>query len=102
MEQKREDTYELTRILFRQLDFLSRTLGAYKLSRHKEAIIGILEFIADNQDLFTSNFQEKTRFVTKYFNQLGGVKPIAYQDRTFFKLSLEIVRSDIQSLNVNT
>lgn len=41
----RSNKYELTEILFNQRDFPFRTLGTYEIGRHKEAVIGILEFI---------------------------------------------------------
>ena len=87
--------YELTEILFRQLDFPTRTLGTYKLGRHKEAVIGILEFIKENEKLFSTSFEKKTRFVTKHINQIGGVKPISYYDRHFFKKELQKISLNI-------
>lgn len=90
--------YELTKILFRQLDFPTRTLGTYKLGRHKEAVIGILEYIKENEGLFSTGFEKKTRFVTKHINHIGGVKPISYYDRTFFKSELQKISENISSL----
>lgn len=90
--------YDLTKILFRQLDFPTRTLGTYKLGRHKEAVIGILEFIQENEELFKTKFEDKTRFITKYLNIIGGVKPISYYDRYFFKSELQKVYGSISSL----
>ncbi|WP_410220973.1 DUF6339 family protein [Pedobacter sp.] len=84
-----KNKYELTEILFRQLDFPTRTLGTYKLGRHREAVIGILEFIQENENLFKTKFEYKTRFITKHLNVIGGVKPITYYDRHFFKSELE-------------
>ncbi len=97
-EAKGENKYGLTKILFRQLDFPTRTLGTYKLGRHKEAVLGILEFIQENEDLFKTKFEDKTRFVTKHLNVVGGVKPIAYYDRQFFKSELEKVSGNISAI----
>jgi len=97
-DEGRSDKYELTRILFRQLDFPTRTLATYKLGRHKEAVIGILEFIKENDSLFKNKFQDKTRFVTEHLNFVGGVKPISYYDRSFFKAELEKVSSAISAV----
>ena len=72
-ENRETNKYELTEILFRQLDFPTRTLGLYKLGRHKEAVIGILEFIQENEHLFKNKFQEKTRLVTKHLNLIRGL-----------------------------
>lgn len=94
----RNDPYELTKILFRQLDFATRTLGVYELGRHKEAVIGILEFIKENESLFSSGFEQKTRYITKFINQIGGLKPIAYQSREFFTGALSSVSDEIKQL----
>ena len=96
----RKDKYELTRILFRQLDFPTRTLGAYKLGRHKEAVIGILEYISENELLFKAKFEEKSRFITKYLNRIGGVKPLSYYDRNYFKNELKKIESEIFLLSL--
>lgn len=97
-ESRGENKYDLTKILFRQLDFPTRTLGTYKLGRHKEAVIGILEFIEGNSKVFETKFEQKTRFVTKHLNLLGGVKPISYYDRSFFKTELEKIMNDISEI----
>jgi len=98
IDRERKDKYELTKILFRNRDFPFRTLGTYRLGRHKEAVIGILEFIAENDQLFKGNFEDKTRYITKYLNQMGGVKPIAYYERGFFKSELAKNSSSIESV----
>jgi Family of unknown function (DUF6339) len=98
VDEERNDKYELTRILFRQLDFPTRTLGTYKLGRHKEAVIGILEYIQENEELFKNRFEDKTRYITKYLNLVGGVKPLAYYNRSFFKAELEKISDKIQTV----
>ena len=98
IDEYRKEKYELTKILFRHQDFVNRTLGAEKIGRHKEAVIGILEFIQENEELFKSKFEPKTRFVTKHLNVIGGVKPISYFDRTFFKDELAKVADSIAAV----
>jgi len=95
-DETRTDPFELTKILYRQLDFATRTLGLYFLARHKEAVYGILEFILQNPDLFKNKFEDKSRFLTKYINQIGGTKPLSYFKRDFFKNSLHSVKSKIE------
>lgn len=97
-EARINDKYELTKILFRQLDFSTRTLGTYRLGRHKEAVIGILEFIKENEKIFSTAFEKKTRFLTKHLNLVGGIKPISYFDRNFFKLELQKVSANIAAM----
>ena len=97
-ESRGEKKYELTKILFRQLDFPTRTLGTYKLGCHKEAVVGILEFIQENEILFKSNFQDKVRLITMHLNLIGGVKPIAYYNRSFFKTELQKIFQNIKNM----
>jgi len=89
---ERENPYELTGVLYRQLDLATRTLGTYKLARYRPAVHGILEFMLDNDPLFRDRFEAKQRFVTKHLNQVGGVKPLPYFDKTFFKETLQRAR----------
>lgn len=98
IDKERSNKYELTKILFRNRDFPFRTLGTYRLGRHKEAVIGILEFIVDSKPLFVNKFEDKTRYLTKYLNQLGGVKPIAYYNREFFTSALTGISSIISKI----
>jgi len=98
VDEERENKYELTEIFFRNLDFPTRTMGTYKFGRHKEAVLGILEFIQENEDLFKSKFQNKTRFVTKHLNVIGGVKPLSYFKRDYFKSELAKVSDLIFSI----
>ncbi len=88
----RSDPYELTSILYRQLDLATRTLGTYKLARWKPAVLGILEFLKEKDALFSDHFEAKQRFVTKYLNQLGGVRPVAFFQKDFFKSVLNGAR----------
>lgn len=98
VDEERENKYELTKIFFRQLDFPTRTMGTYIFGRHKEAVIGILEFIQENEDLFKNKFEPKTRFVTKHVNVIGGVKPLSYFKRDFFRSELEKVSDAISAI----
>jgi len=97
-DETREDRYELTKLIYRQLDVPQRTLGTYNLARHKEAVIGILEYIQQNPATFKNNYQNKLRFVTRYLNQIGGTKPISYFHRDFFKSSLHAVKDKIEAI----
>jgi hypothetical protein len=95
-EENTENPYHLTEVLYRNVDFATRTLGTYNLSRHKEAVIGILSFIKNNPHLFENRFEDKSRFITKYINLIGGTKPVGYMKRNYFEQSLEAVTTKIQ------
>lgn len=96
-DETRTDPFELTKVLYRQLDFATRTLGTYRLARHKAAVNGILEYILQNPILFDDKFEPKSRFLTKYINQIGGIKPLSYFGKDFFKTSLEAISPKIKS-----
>ena len=98
VDNEKENKYELTEVLFRQLDFVTRTLGTYNLGRHKEAVIGILQFIKDNEEIFASKFEKKSRYITKYLNLVGGAKPLVYFDRNFFINELNKIKSKINEI----
>jgi hypothetical protein len=99
VDEDRDDKYELTKILFRQRDFAFRTLGSYKLGRHGEAVKGILEFILENEDLFETRFELKSREVTKFLNLYGGTKPLVYFKKDDFKEVLHANRQIIENVN---
>jgi len=97
IDENRPDKYELTKILFENQTFRTRTFGNYKLVRHKEAVIGLLEFCLENKNLFT-NFEKQHQILTEHLNVVGGVKPLAYCDRSFFKSELEKVKGLISTI----
>lgn len=96
IDKNRADKYELTRILFKNQTFRTRTFGNYRLVRHKEAAIGLLEFCLENESLF-SNFEKEHQVLTEHLNKIGGVKPISYYDRNFFKSELQKVLTAISA-----
>ena len=99
IDEGRDDKYELTKeLLINRRDFAFRTLGTYKLGRSKETVIGILEFIKENENLFSTKFEKKSRFITKHLNQIGGIKSIPYFNKVFFKKELEAISDKINSL----
>lgn len=95
VDKKKADKYELTKILFRQRDFAFRTLGTYKLGRHREGVKGILEFIEENETLFSTKFEAKTREVTRFLNIYGGTKPIPYFGKDAIK---EILKTNLDRI----
>lgn len=79
--------YEITDFLFNQIHY--RELVGSTLFRHKEAVIGIIEFLMENPEIANSYAKWRIRFIMKYFNQLGAVKVLSYFKRDFFKAELE-------------
>lgn len=96
VDDKREDKYALTKILFKQEDLRTRTLGTYTLLRHKPATVATLRFIESHMDsTFSHSFQNRCRYMTKYLNYLGGCRLLSYMDEDFFTEMLNKKNDDI-------
>ncbi len=87
-EREKQNPYELTEILFKNFSFRTKNFGQSKVFRHKEAVIGVLEFIKEN-DIHQNHFEINGQAITTYVNLLGGIKPLSYFDRQWFKTQLE-------------
>lgn len=88
VDETREDKYELTKVLFQQDSIRTHYFGNSITFRHREAIIGILEFLVENPDVSRVHFNSRCIYIAQYFNRLGAVKQLAYMDRNFFKEEL--------------
>lgn len=93
-ERGNDNRYELTRILFRDLDLVTRTLGTYQLGRLPTAIKGILGYVADHPDDFESSFEPKMRYIMKHFNSIGGVLRLGCLDAAFYGNELDRVKPE--------
>lgn len=88
IDNTRDNKYELTEVLFSNETFRSRVFGSSLLIRHKDAAMGILEFILENKEKFIG-FETKGRDVARHFNQLGAYKVLSALDKDFFKMEME-------------
>lgn len=79
-----EDKYEWTKYLFKNTEFRTSSFGELPLIRHSEAMKGILRFVRDNEDMFSSGFNAKARYMRHLFNILGGYKNLASLPSDFF------------------
>lgn len=84
-----EHQYDLTKILFENQTFRTRTFFTYKIARHEAALIGVLEFMQEHWDVFKNQLEAKADYVTTYFSRLGTTKHLLYMDKEFFKSELE-------------
>lgn len=83
IDESRDNKYELTEVLFRNYTLRYIRLGAGKVIQHKEAAIGILQYIKEHEESITS-LETVANGLTSYFNKLGAVKQLAAMDRDFF------------------
>lgn len=93
-EDAKEDKYKYTEQIFR--DYTLRTnFAQYSFARHKEAVIGYLQFMIDNPDVFSTSFKDKNRFITKHFNKVGGTRLLSTLPRDYFYEELCSIKSQI-------
>jgi len=85
-DESREDKYELTKILFRNQTLRTRTLGTYKFFRHREAVLGFLEFFKENQ---FREIEKTHQIFTEYINLLGGFRELAALNKEDYKRELQ-------------
>ncbi len=88
-ERGEEKKYDLTHILFRNLDLPTRTLGTYELGRLPAAVKGVLGYVFDHPDLFKENYEAKMRAIMRLLNAIGGVVQLGCMDEAFFRLRIE-------------
>jgi hypothetical protein len=83
VDDERANRYELTEMLFKNYTLRYIRLGVGKVIQHKEAALGILQYLKDNENKITS-MESVANALTSYFNKLGAVKQLTYLDRDFF------------------
>lgn len=83
VDSQRDDKYELTKLFFKNDTLRTRQLGSARFARYKPAIIAVLEFIKENN--LDNNLEEASRSVVPYINLLGGIRPLAYFNKEWFK-----------------
>jgi len=78
------DPYIYTRTLFKYYDMRSINFANFKMFRNKEQVKGILKCIGEHPEIFDIYSQNRVRYVTKYFNRLGGTKQLIALPWEFF------------------
>jgi len=85
VDEERDNKYELSEFLFKNQEFRTYSFGELPLIRHREAMIGVLEFLMENPNLFDNGFNAKARYIRLLFNIIGASKNISSLPRGFFK-----------------
>lgn len=98
-DESRNNPHELTEVLFTSQDFRTLRFGELGLIRHKPAMIGVLEFLIENNEIMSNAFDARGQFISRYFNLIGGTKPLAYMDKQFFKNTLEKIKDKLLMIN---
>ena len=56
----------------------------------------------ENPDVMENAFDARGQFISRYFNMLGGIKPLAYMEKEYFKKVLTDIKPsllNIKSIN---
>jgi hypothetical protein len=73
--------FELTNEYFSMLDY-TRHLTGGQIGRCKNIVHGVLEFVITNPKLFSKYKAEKVRWIMRYINRMGGIKPLSALSKT--------------------
>lgn len=99
IDETREDKYELTRTMYNcGQDWRIMRFGELALVRNQESMIGVLEFLTENPEIYRENFDARGQFISRYFNVLGGAKQLSSLDRNQFKTILYKLKDRILSI----
>lgn len=86
IDSTKSNQYELTEVYFQNNRYRTVMPGGSSFVRHKEALLGILEFIKENNLQPTKILGDE---ISRFVNLLGGTKPLSFFDREWFKEQLE-------------
>lgn len=92
-ETNEDNPYELTEILFRDYSFRVNWFSIFL--RMKNGLLGVLKFIKDNEDLFSSHFRIRSRYLAQYINRMGAVRNLSYLTREQFYAECEKIKGNI-------
>lgn len=88
VDEERRNKYELTEMLFKNYTLRFIRFGVGKVIQHKEAAIGILQFLKDYESEIPS-MENVANGLASYFNKLGAVKQLTYLNRDYFYNEME-------------
>lgn len=90
-----EEKYHYTKYFLKRLDWRQRRMGASTLFRHKEAVIGILDYLEKNVKDY---FEGRANFIIMYFNKQATMKQLAVLKREDFYRELESISNSINAV----
>lgn len=86
MDSSLPDPYKLSSIYFQNNRYRTVSIGGSSFVRHKEALLGILEYIDEKKLQTTAELGDE---ISKFINLIGGTKPLSFFDRNWFKIQLQ-------------
>lgn len=99
MDETRDNPFELTGVYFKCGQDFHQRFGELSLIRHKEAMVGVLEFLKNHDYLIEKGFDPKGQFISRLFNNIGGTKLLSSLPREYFTEVLEKKLSIIENIS---
>lgn len=96
-EKNGKDPYELTRVFFKNYSFRVKWITV--LFRISNALKGILEYLLVHPEVMESHFENRIRFICKYFNMLGASKQLSALSKEYFMGEMEKLHPIILSIH---
>ena len=93
--------YKYTDFLFKDYNLRTSFMGRYVSFRHKEEIKGILDFLMEDEEIYSEHFRQRFRYISQYFNRLGATKQLISLDRSFFYDQLKLMRDEILMIHTD-
>lgn len=98
-----DERYWLTRQLFINQTFRTRTFFTYRIGMNREALKGTLIFMNKNPELFKRGAGEaRLDYIRKYFGRLGATKELIALGHDFFERELEKKKSAFELITDTT
>jgi hypothetical protein len=88
-DEDRDNPYELTEVYFNCGQDFHQRFGELTLIRHREAMVGVLEFLKDHPELTAKGFDPRGQYISRLFNSVGSYKLLSNMDKDYFKKTLE-------------
>lgn len=96
-----ENPYKYTDYLFKDYGLRVTYMGRYSLFRNKEEVIGILDFMMENESLFTSHFRQRSRWIMQRFNRIGASRKLISLPRDYYIEELNSLKDTISRINTD-
>lgn len=93
-----EDPYKYTKFIFRDYGLRVTYIGRYRIFRNKPELIGFLDFMMDNEDVFSEHARQRYRWAAQYLNRIGGSCNFSNMTSKQVYILLERVKEKILSV----
>lgn len=98
---EQSDPYHYTRFIFKDYGLRVTFLGRYRLFRNRNELFGILDFMMDNEDVFSIHSRQRYRWISQYLNRIGGSLNFSNMSKEHVYSILQGVKEKISTINTD-